>query len=118
MTAGSNAMRVQLMVLDRAILARRGLRGDRCGCCGGARGPVRSRVPQLFARRADRTALLAECPLDADGARAVKAAEAVAQACADVGWTHRRIPPPDDVLAAHPEWPAGYRRPRDATRPG
>jgi hypothetical protein len=81
---------------------------------------VRSWVPQLFARRADGTALLADCPShpDAGGERARKAAEAVAQACADLGWTYRRLPPLDDVLAANLKWLAGYRHPRNAGRLG
>ncbi|MFI0577602.1 TnsA-like heteromeric transposase endonuclease subunit [Streptomyces tendae] len=118
--AGSNAMRVQLMVLDRdpgvTGLAGRPVRL----LWRDARGQVRSWVPQLFARRADGTALLADCPghAGAGGERAVKAAEAVAQACADVGWTYRRIPPLDDVLAANLKWLAGYRHPRNAGRPG
>jgi hypothetical protein len=60
--AGSNAMRVQLMVLDRDP--------DVTGLAGrpvrllwrNPRGQVRSWVPQLFARYADGTALLADCP--------------------------------------------------------
>ncbi|MEV7129631.1 TnsA-like heteromeric transposase endonuclease subunit [Streptomyces sp. NPDC093260] len=118
--AGSNAMRTQLMVLDRdpdvTGLAGRPVRllwRDR-------RGRVRSWVPQLFARRADGTALLADCPghAGAGGERSRKAAEAVAQACADIGWAYRRLPPLDDVLAANLKWLAGYRHPRNAGRPG
>ncbi|MFF9396979.1 TnsA-like heteromeric transposase endonuclease subunit [Streptomyces griseoluteus] len=84
------------------------------------RGQVRSWVPQLFARRADATALLADCPShpDAGGERAKNAAEAVAQACADIGWTYRRLPPLDDVLAANLKWLAGYRHPRNTGHPG
>ncbi|MFC4326502.1 TnsA-like heteromeric transposase endonuclease subunit [Streptomyces andamanensis] len=118
--AGSNAMRVQLMVLDRDP--------DVTGLAGrpvrllwrDPRGRVRSWVPQLFARCANGTALLADCPghAGAVGERAVKAAAAVAQACADVGWTYRRIPPLDDVMAANLKWLAGYRHPRNASRPG
>ncbi|MEU2065251.1 TnsA-like heteromeric transposase endonuclease subunit [Streptomyces sp. NPDC013455] len=111
--AGSNAMRAQLMVLDRDP--------DVTGLAGrpvrllwrDLREQVRSWVPQLFARRADGTALLADCPShpDAGGERARNAAEAVAQACADIGWTYRRLTPLDDVLA-------GYRHPRNAGHPG
>jgi hypothetical protein len=50
--------------------------------------------------------------------RAVKAAQAVAQACAHIGWTYRRLPPLDDVLAANLKWLAGYRHPRNAGRLG
>ncbi|MGW0095081.1 TnsA-like heteromeric transposase endonuclease subunit [Streptomyces sp. NPDC003328] len=118
--AGSNAMRGQLMVLDRdpgvTGLAGRPVRllwRDR-------RGRTRSWVPQLFARRADGTALLADCPghPEAGGERARNAAEAMAQACADIGWAYRRLLPLDDVLAANLKWLAGYRHPRNAGRPG
>jgi hypothetical protein len=84
------------------------------------RGRTRSWVPQLFARRADGTALLADCPghTGAGGERALGAAQVVAQACADIGWTYRRLSPLDDVLAANLKWLAGYRHPRNAGRPG
>ncbi|MFD8915967.1 TnsA-like heteromeric transposase endonuclease subunit [Streptomyces sp. NPDC059575] len=70
--------------------------------------------------RHDGTALLADCPghPDAGGERARKGAEAVVQACADIGWTYRRLLPLDDVLAANLKWLAGYRHPRNAGRPG
>ncbi|MGW3359969.1 TnsA-like heteromeric transposase endonuclease subunit [Streptomyces bungoensis] len=55
---------------------------------------------------------------DAGGERARNAAEAVARACADIGWAYRRLPPLDDVLAANLKGPAGYRHPRYAGRPG
>lgn len=118
--AGSNAMRTQLMALDRdpqvTGMAGRPVRllwGDR-------RGQVRSWVPQLFARYADGTALLADCPgqPDSGGERALKAAHAVAAACADIGWTYRRLAPLDEVLAANLKWLAGYRHPRNQGRPG
>lgn len=112
-------MRVQLMVLDRDA--------DVTGLAGrpvrllwrDPRGQVRSWVPQLFARRADGTALLADCPshAGAGGERARGAAEAMAQACADVGWAYRRLAPLDDALAANLKWLAGYRHPRNAGRP-
>ncbi|WP_245001450.1 TnsA-like heteromeric transposase endonuclease subunit [Streptomyces alfalfae] len=118
--AGSNAMRVQLMVLDRDP--------DVTGLAGrpvrllwrNPRGQVRSWVPQLFARRADGTALLADCPShpEAGGERALKAAQAVAQACAHIGWTYRRLAPLDEAAAANLKWLAGYRHPRNAGRLG
>ncbi|WP_369199088.1 hypothetical protein [Streptomyces djakartensis] len=76
-------------------------------------------MPQLFARYRTGTALLADCPghAGAGGQRAVKAAEAVAQACANVGWTYQRLAPLDDVLAANLKWLAGCRHPRSAGRP-
>ncbi|MET7665907.1 TnsA-like heteromeric transposase endonuclease subunit [Streptomyces sp. NPDC005463] len=118
--AGSNAMRTQLTALDRnpdvTALAGRPVRL----LWRTPRGQVRSWVPQLFARYTDGTALLADCPShpDAGGERALNAAKAVAQACADIGWTYRRLTPLDDVLAANLKWLAGYRHPRNAGRPG
>ncbi|WP_404199782.1 TnsA-like heteromeric transposase endonuclease subunit [Streptomyces tauricus] len=118
--AGSNAMRIQLMVLDRnpdvRALAGRPVRL----LWRNPRGQVRSWVPQLFARYSDGTALLADCPShpEAGGERALRAAQAVAAACADIGWTYRRLTPLDDVLAANLKWLAGYRHPRNAGRPG
>jgi hypothetical protein len=118
--AGSNAMRTQLMVLDRDP--------DVTGLAGrpvrllwrNPRGQVRSWVPQLFARYTDGTALLADCPShpEAGGERALGAAEAVAEACAYLGWTYQRLTPLDDALTANLKWLAGYRHPRNAGRVG
>ena len=119
-SAGSNAMRTQLIVLDRdphvTALAGRPVRL----LWRSWRGQVRSWVPQLFARHTDGTALLADCPSHpvAGGDRALNAAQVVAAACADVGWTYRRLAPLDEVLAANLKWLAGYRHPRNAGRPG
>lgn len=115
-SAGSNAMRTQLIVLDRdprvTALAGRPARL----LWRNPRGQVRSWVPQLFARYTDGTALLADCPShpDTGGERALNAARAVAEACAHIGWTYRRLPPLDDILAANLKWLAGYRHPRNA----
>ncbi|MGW6900319.1 TnsA-like heteromeric transposase endonuclease subunit [Streptomyces sp. NPDC054919] len=95
--AGSNAMRTQLMVLDRDPEVT-GLAGRPVRLLWREeRGRVRSWVPQLFARYRDGTGLLADCPShpEAGGERAVKAAE-----------------------AANLIWLAGYRHPRNAGRPG
>ncbi len=118
--AGSNAMRLHLMVLDRAP--------DVTGLAGrpvrllwrNSRGLVRSWVPQLFARYRDGTALLADCPSrpDAGGERALAAAEAVSAACEEIGWGYRRLPPLDEVPAANLKWLAGYRHPRHRGRTG
>ncbi|WP_318212870.1 TnsA-like heteromeric transposase endonuclease subunit [Streptomyces sp. SJL17-1] len=118
--AGSNAMRVQLMVRDRDA--------DVTGLAGRPvrvmwreeRGRVRSWVPQLFARYRDGTGLLADCPShpEAGGDRAVKAAEAVSTACEEIGWAYRRLAPLDDVLTANLKWLAGYRHPRHRGRTG
>lgn len=118
--AGSNAMRTQLMVLDRDPEVT-GLAGRPVRLLWREeRGRVRSWVPQLFARYRDGTGLLADCPShpEAGGERAVKAAEAVSTACEEIGWAYRRLAPLDDVLAANLKWLAGYRHPRNAGRPG
>ncbi|MCX4993758.1 TnsA-like heteromeric transposase endonuclease subunit [Streptomyces sp. NBC_00568] len=118
--AGSNAMRTQLMLLDRdpEVVAL-------AGCpvrllWHTPRGQARSWTPQLFARYRDGTALLADCPshVDAIGERALKAGEAMEAACTDVGWTYRRLQPPDEVFTANLKWLAGYRHPRNAGQPG
>lgn len=117
---GSVAMRTQLMVLDRdpmvTGLAARPVRmvwrdpGD---------GRVRSAVPQLFARYADGTGLLADCPAapGSGGARAQGAAQVLQAACAAVGWSYRRLAAPDPVTEANLRWLAGYRHPRNAGSP-
>ncbi|MFF8513596.1 TnsA-like heteromeric transposase endonuclease subunit [Streptomyces sp. NPDC015492] len=118
--AGSNAMRTQLMVLDRDPRVT-GLAGRPVQLLWrDPRGRVRSWVPQLFARYRDGTGLLADCPSHQEpaGERAVKAAEAVSAACEELGWAYRRLAPLDDVLAANLKWLAGYRHPRNAGRPG
>jgi len=120
-SAGSNAMRDRLMVLDRdpRVVGLAG-RPVRLLWRDAADGRVRSWVPQLFARHTDGTALLADCPsrADAGGERALKAAAVMAQACARVGWSYRRLGPPDPVSAANLRWLAGYRHPRNGGRPG
>ncbi|MFD3456996.1 TnsA-like heteromeric transposase endonuclease subunit [Streptomyces sp. NPDC058691] len=119
-SCGSSAMRAQLMVLDRdpevVGLAGRPVRliwRDR-------RGQVRAWVPQLLARYADGSALLADCPghPEAGGERARQAAVAMAEACAQVGFTYRRLHRLDETPAANLKWLAGYRHPRNAGRPG
>ncbi|WEP00485.2 TnsA-like heteromeric transposase endonuclease subunit [Streptomyces sp. FXJ1.172] len=110
---GSTAMRTQLMVLDRdpdvtGLSARpvRLLWRD-------PDGRVRSWVPQLFARYADGTGLLADCPSSpAKRDRAQRVRMVLEAACARVGWSYRRLEPPPAVLAANLRWLAGYRHPR------
>ncbi|WP_327350302.1 TnsA-like heteromeric transposase endonuclease subunit [Streptomyces sp. NBC_01304] len=118
--SGSNAMRTQLMVLDRdpRVVGMAG-RPVRLLWRNG-RGQVRSWVPQLFARYADGRGLLADCPshAEAGGERAWKAAVAVSAACADIGWAYRRLEPLDEVLAANLKWLAGYRHSRNRGREG
>ncbi|MEU8976047.1 TnsA-like heteromeric transposase endonuclease subunit [Streptomyces monashensis] len=113
---GSAAMVVQLMLLDRdphvVALAGRPVRllwRDRA-----QGGLVRSWVPQLFARYADGTGMLADCPgtPGAGGTAAQRAAVAVGAACARVGWAYRRLRAPDPVVVGNVRWLAGYRHPR------
>ncbi|MFE7560807.1 TnsA-like heteromeric transposase endonuclease subunit [Kitasatospora sp. NPDC057500] len=113
--AGSNAMRTRLTVLDRDPQVT-GLAGRPVRLVWrDGRGRVRSWVPQLFARYADGTALLADCPshAEAGGERAQRAGAVVAAACEEIGWRYRRLEPLEPVLAANLKWLAGYRHPRN-----
>ncbi|MFI9262183.1 TnsA-like heteromeric transposase endonuclease subunit [Streptomyces sioyaensis] len=117
---GSAAMRTQLMVLDRNPdvigMAARPVRllwrdtDER----------VRSWVPQLFARYADGTGLLADCPSSpsAGGDRAQRVRVVLEAACMRVGWAYRRLELPPTVVAANLRWLAGYRHPRNQGPPG
>lgn len=93
---GLAAMRTQLMVLDRnpdvTGLAARPVRL----LWRDTDGRVRSWVPQLFARYADGTGLLADCPSSptAGGDGAQRARMVLEAACALVGWAYRRLEPP------------------------
>ncbi|MFD0355233.1 TnsA-like heteromeric transposase endonuclease subunit [Streptomyces sp. NPDC127110] len=104
--SGSNAMRAQLMVLDRdpdiVGLAGRPVRL----LWNDEQRRARSWTPQLFARRADGTALLADCPshTGAGGERALTAAVMMERACEQVGWNYQRLEPLDAVLAANLRW--------------
>lgn len=117
---GSASMRTQLMVLDRdpevTGLAARPVRL----LWRDTDGRVRSWVPQLFARYADGTGLLADCPSspNAGGDRAQRARVILEAACARVGWAYRRLEPPPGVVAANLRWLAGYRHPRYQGSPG
>ncbi|MEU1056852.1 TnsA-like heteromeric transposase endonuclease subunit [Streptomyces sp. NPDC005876] len=112
---GSQAMCMQLMILDRdpqvVSLSARPVRLI-------WRDPDSRRtltwVPQLFARYADGRALLADCPATTAPAagQAERAAAALEAACAAVGFTYRRLAPPGKVVAANVRWLAGYRHPR------
>ncbi|MFD0492576.1 TnsA-like heteromeric transposase endonuclease subunit [Streptomyces rhizosphaericus] len=118
---GSAAMRTQLMVLDRnPDVTGLSARPVRLLWRDTADGRVRSWVPQLFARYADGTGLLADCPASptagGDGAR--RAQVVLEVACARVGWAYRRLEPPAPVVAANLRWLAGYRHPRNQGPPG
>nr|WP_165455971.1 TnsA-like heteromeric transposase endonuclease subunit [Streptomyces antimycoticus] len=118
---GSAAMRTQLMTLDRDPEVT-GLAGRpvRLLWRDVADERVRSWVPQLFARYADGTGLLADCPSHpaAGGDRAQRARVALEVACARVGWSYRRLQPPPAVVAVNLRWLAGYRHPRYQGPPG
>ncbi|WP_329163118.1 TnsA-like heteromeric transposase endonuclease subunit [Streptomyces anulatus] len=117
--AGSNAMRTQLMVLDRDP--------DVTGLAGRPvrvlwreeRGRVRSWVPGCSPGTATALESAGRLPQPhgRGGDRAVKAAEAVSAACEEIGWAYRRLAPLDDVLAANLKWlvelpPPGRKPPR------
>ncbi|MEY9849748.1 hypothetical protein ABH940_006860 [Streptacidiphilus sp. BW17] len=117
---GSAAMLVQLMLLDRDRSVT-GLAGRPVRMVWREEdGSVRSWVPQLFARYADGSGMLADCPgaPGAGGVRARRAGEVLAVACGQVGWVYRRLEPPGLVVAGNVRWLAGYRHPRHRGRPG
>ncbi|WP_240634081.1 TnsA-like heteromeric transposase endonuclease subunit [Streptomyces dengpaensis] len=70
--------------------------------------------PQLFARYADGTGLLADCPSSPTaGSELTQRARMVLEAaCARVGWVYRSLEPPGAVRTANLRWLAGYRHPR------
>ncbi|MFI6440044.1 TnsA-like heteromeric transposase endonuclease subunit [Streptomyces sp. NPDC050759] len=112
---GSQAMCMQLMVLDREPqVVGLSARPVRLIWRDPDSGRTLTWVPQLFARYADGRALLADCPATAApaGERAGRAAAVLAAACAAVGFTYRRLVPPDAVVAGNVRWLAGYRHPR------
>lgn len=73
------------------------------------RGRVHSWVPQLFARYAYDTGLLADCPSSptAGGDKAQRAQVVLEAACAR-GWAYWRLEPPPAVVAANLRWLVGY----------
>ncbi|MER5757308.1 TnsA-like heteromeric transposase endonuclease subunit [Streptomyces sp. NPDC002088] len=112
---GSQAMCTQLMVLDRdPHVVGLSARPARLIWRDPDSGRVLTWVPQLFARYADGRALLADCPATTSpaGDRAERAAAVLEAACAAVGFTYRRLVPPEKVVAANVRWLAGYRHPR------
>ncbi|WP_326794077.1 TnsA-like heteromeric transposase endonuclease subunit [Streptomyces sp. NBC_01808] len=107
-------MRTQLMVLDRSPdVTGQAARPVRLLWRDTADGRVRSWVPQLFARYAAGTGLLADCPSSpaTGGDRAQRARMVMEAVCARVGWVYRRLEPPPAVAAANLRWLAGYRHP-------
>ncbi|MEU7429024.1 TnsA-like heteromeric transposase endonuclease subunit [Streptomyces sp. NPDC040750] len=116
---GSQAMCLQLMVLDRdPQVVGLSARPVRLIWRDPDSGRALTWIPQLFARYADGGALLADCSGAAASAagRGARAAAVLAAACAAVGFTYRRLVAPDKAVAANVRWLAGYRhlRHRDA----
>ncbi|MFG3007417.1 TnsA-like heteromeric transposase endonuclease subunit [Streptomyces calvus] len=112
---GSQAMCTQLMLLDRdPQVVGLSARPVRLIWRDPGSGRVLTWVPQVFARSADGGALLADCPASEEpaGDRAARAAAVLAAACAAVGFTYRRLVPPERVFGANVRWLAGYRHPR------
>ncbi|MFD7957240.1 TnsA-like heteromeric transposase endonuclease subunit [Streptomyces ardesiacus] len=112
---GSQAMCMQLMLLDRdPQVVGLSARPVRLIWRDPDSGRVLTWAPQVFARYADGRALLADCPASTEpaGDRAARAAAVLRAACAAVGFTYRRLPAPDAVVAANVRWLAGYRHPR------
>lgn len=112
---GSQAMCTQLMFLDRdPRVVGLSARPVRLIWRDPGSGRVLTWVPQLFARYADGVALLADCPAATApaGDRAERAAAVLEAACEAVGFTYRRLAPPEKVVAANVRWLAGYRHPR------
>ncbi|BCL18175.1 hypothetical protein GCM10017668_69670 [Streptomyces tuirus] len=112
---GSQAMCMQLMLLDRdPQVVGLSARPVRLIWRDPGSGRVLTWVPQVFIRYADGRALLADCPAHAGptGDRAARAAAVLGAACAAVGFTYRRLVPPEKVVAANVRWLAGYRHPR------
>ncbi|WP_316745463.1 TnsA-like heteromeric transposase endonuclease subunit [Streptomyces sp. MK7] len=112
---GSQAMCTQLMFLDRdPRIVGLAARPVRLTWRDAGSGRVLTWVPQLFARYADGRGLLADCPATGGpaAARAARAATVLQAACGAVGFTYRRLAPPDKVVAANVRWLAGYRHPR------
>lgn len=112
---GSQAMCTQLMLLDRdPQVVGLSARPVRLIWRDPGSGRVLTWVPQVFARYANGGALLADCPASEEpaGDRAARAAAVLAVACAAVGFTYRRLVPPERVFGANVRWLAGYRHPR------
>ncbi|MFG2684129.1 TnsA-like heteromeric transposase endonuclease subunit [Streptomyces sp. NPDC048392] len=112
---GSQAMCTQLMALDRdPQVVGLSARPVRLIWRDPDSGRDLTWVPQVFARYADGRALLADCPANSKpaGERAARAAAVLSAACAAVGFTYRRLVPPEQVVAANVRWLAGYRHPR------
>ncbi|MFG3013780.1 TnsA-like heteromeric transposase endonuclease subunit [Streptomyces cinerochromogenes] len=112
---GSQAMCMQLMLLDRdPQVVGLSARPVRLIWRDPGSGRGLTWVPQVFARYANGGALLADCPAMTSPAagRAERAAAVLEAACAAVGFTYRRLVPPDKMVAANVRWLTGYRHHR------
>jgi hypothetical protein len=79
----------------------------------GRDGPARSHVPDYFAARAGRPALVIDCrPVGRRGPADRAAFEATGRACARAGWEYRLTGALEPVATANLRWLAGYRHPR------
>ena len=79
----------------------------------GREGPARSHVPDYFAERAGRPALVVDCrPAGRRGPADRAAFEATGRACARAGWEYRLVGVLEPVATANLRWLAGYRHPR------
>ncbi|MDW5324464.1 TnsA-like heteromeric transposase endonuclease subunit [Plantactinospora sp. KLBMP9567] len=70
-------------------------------------------VPDLFARRADGSAVVVDCrPVERRPARDRAKFEATRWACELLGWEYRLVGAPELIATANLRWLAGYRHPR------
>jgi len=77
----------------------------------------RRHAPDFFARRADGTGVVIDVRADERIEPAdAEAFAATERACAEAGWTFRRVGTPDPVLVANVGWLSRYRHPRCGAR--
>jgi hypothetical protein len=70
-------------------------------------------APDFFARRIDGSAVVVDCrPVERRPPRDVAKFDAMANACALVGWEYRLVGAADRIVTANVRWLAGYRHPR------
>jgi hypothetical protein len=77
----------------------------------------RRHAPDFFARLSDGTGVVVDVRADDRIVPAdAEAFEAMAAACATVGWQFRRVGAPDPILVANVRWLSRYRHPRCGAR--
>ncbi|MGO8772047.1 TnsA-like heteromeric transposase endonuclease subunit [Mycobacterium sp.] len=70
-------------------------------------------MPDYFARRADGSAVVADCrPVERRGPGDLAKFEATGRVCARLGWEYRLVGGVEPILAGNLRWLAGYRHPR------